>query len=257
MGPAPSDDRECELPHFGPAVVDVLLRERGRFLRRAAVSADPVAVCRVLIVTTLLAAGVFGVSVGLFRPGWQALSSAIKLPLLLLVTAAVATPAITGVRRALGQSGCFRHDVELVLTTVALVSLALSAFAPIVLLAVQWNASYHQVVVLTVALCGFTGAAGLVFFLNHLSDAVGPETPARQARFSPTLALVSLTVFTLVGTQLAWTMRPFIARPRAEFQWVRPLEGSFLDAVIVSLDSAKGVYHRASAPLPEGRRAYD
>ena len=233
------------LPNSGAGIVDALLRERSHFLPRAQKACDSVAISRALIVTTVLSAGVFGVAVGLFRPGWQVVASGIKLPLLLLVTAALATPAMTGVRLALGQPARFRDDVLLVLATVALVSLGLAAFAPVMLLAVQWSASYHQVVLLAVVLCGLSGGGGLIYFLNNISNG---------GRFSPVLALVSLAVFSMVGTQLAWTLRPFVARPRAGFEWVRPLEGSFVDAVSGSLRSARGVYYRSEAPLPEEER---
>ena len=228
------------LPTAPGAIVDALLRERRTFVTRATETSDPLPLARSLILTTLVAAGLFGVSVGLFRPGWQVLSSAVKLPLLLLLTAAIATPAISGVRMSLGLQTRFRDDVILVLSTMALVSLALAAFAPVVLLAVQWEASYHAVVVLTVAVCGLSGLGGVIFFLSNL----------RAAGRTPVLALVSLVVFTMVGSQLAWTMRPFVARPRATFEWIRPLEGNLLDAVSDSLNSARGVYRRQQAPLP-------
>ena len=235
------------LPSNMSALIDALLRERSTFLSRANLTSDPAFVARTLILTTAISAAVFGVAMGLFRPGWQVLSSAVKFPAFLLITAAVATPAITGVRAALGQARQFRKDVFLVLTTMALVGLTLAACAPILLLAVQWGASYHTVVTLTVALCAVAGAGGGTFFLNNLSY--------DEARASTVLALVTLLVFSSVGCQLAWTLRPFIARPRASFEWLRPLEGSFLDSVTRSAQSAQGRYIRSQAPLPERQRA--
>lgn len=239
---SPQLDAMNPLPEGPLALIDLLLRRRSTFLARAQVS-DPVVVCRALIFTIAAGAAVFGVCLGLFRPGWQVLSSALKLPLLLLLTAAIATPALTGMRLALGSESRFKDDVLLVLSTIALVSLALAAFAPLVLMAIQWEASYHQVIVLVVGVCLLCGIGGVAYFLNNLR-----ETGA----VSVVLGLVTLTVFTLVGTQLAWTLRPYLARPRAQFEWVRPLEGSFVDSVARSADSAQGIYHRSSAPVPEG-----
>ncbi len=60
-----------------------------------------------------------------------------------------------------------------------------------------------------------------------------------------------LTVFGLVGTQMAWTLRPFLLRPRTpDIMFVRSIEGSFIEAVTVSARSARGIYARDAAPLP-------
>jgi hypothetical protein len=70
------------------------------------------------------------------------------------------------------------------------------------------------------------------------------------------VALGLVAVFGLVGTQMCWSLRPFIVRPRAQVTFLRQVEGSFIDAVETSSSSALGIYQRNSAPLP-GRSAGD
>ncbi len=49
----------------------------------------------------------------------------------------------------------------------------------------------------------------------------------------------------------AWTLRPYLVRPRTPAApFLRSVESSFLGAVATSFDSARGIYHRESAPLP-------
>ena len=42
---------------------------------------------------------------------------------------------------------------------------------------------------------------------------------------------VWILVFSLVGAQMGWILRPFIGYPNLEFQWLRPRESNFFEAV--------------------------
>jgi hypothetical protein len=65
----------------------------------------------------------------------------------------------------------------------------------------------------------------------------------RPGKFATGFAL--LMVFSLVGSQMSWTLRPFLVRPRTpSAPFVRQLESNFLDSVATSLNSARGVYSR-------------
>ena len=56
----------------------------------------------------------------------------------------------------------------------------------------------------------------------------------------------------MVGAQLAWTLRPYLVRPRApEAPFVRDIEGSLFEAFRETVQSAQGIYTRESAPLPD------
>jgi len=40
-----------------------------------------------------------------------------------------------------------------------------------------------------------------------------------------------IIVFSLVGAQMGWVLRPFIGSPNMPFQWFRPRNSSFFEAV--------------------------
>ena len=40
-----------------------------------------------------------------------------------------------------------------------------------------------------------------------------------------------MLLFSLVGGQMAWVLRPFIGSPEMPFAWLRPREGSFFEGV--------------------------
>lgn len=233
---------ETQSPDLLPSI-DQLLRDAPGVLQRIREGRGLATLARAMIVTVALGAGIFGASMGAYRGGLQILYAGVKLPLVLLLTTAICAPALTALNAALGREACLRRDLSLVLSALARTSLVMAAQAPIVLLAVRLGVSYHSLILLVVACCAVAGALGLALFLRglHLSD----------RRSLAAVAVALLAVFGSVGTQMSWTLRPFVLRPRTqETPFVRSLEGSFFDAVATSSRSARGVYWRDAAPLP-------
>jgi len=223
--------------------IDQLLRDVPGVLQRIRDARDLATLARAMIVTIVAGAGIFGASMGAYRGGLQVLYAGLKLPLALLLTTAVCAPSLTALNAALGRQACIRRDLSLLLASLARTSLVLAAQAPMVLLAVRMGVSYHAIILLVVACCAAGAVVGLSLLLRGLrtSDA-GPVLA---------VALALLTVFGFVGSQMSWTLRPFVLRPRTpEPTFVRSLEGSFFEAVVTSSMSARGVYWRSSAPLP-------
>jgi hypothetical protein len=231
-------------PAAGFAAIDQLLRDREALLDRIERGRDLRGLARTMLLSILVSAGVFGAALGLYRGGAQVAFAALKLPLAILLTAALVAPATSALRRVVEGATSMRRDVALVLASLALGSLVIAALAPVVTLAVCWGAFYHTVVVLAVACCAAGGAVGLSFFVR------GTRTMARGGR--AVVVGTTLLLVALVGAQMAWTARPWIVRPRTpDVPIVRRLEGGFLDAVVTASASAVGVYARPEAPLPE------
>jgi hypothetical protein len=222
-------------------VVDLLLRDRAAFHAHLERSTELASIARALLLTVIAGCAVFGAAMGANRGGLQLLYAAVKLPLVVLLTAGVCGPALTGLLRSVKAESTFTRDLLLVLSALALGSTVLAALAPIVVLAELAGTGYHELILLIVCCCGLGGAAGLSLFIKGL-----------RRREGTTLAMVlALGLFALVGTQMAWTLRPYVLRPRTpEVPFVRAIEGGFLDAVNRSIDSARGIYRRDSAPMP-------
>lgn len=225
----------------GLALVDRLLRDQTTVLARIERGEALGPLARTCVITIAAAAAILGATLGAHRGGLQIAYAAIKLPLVLLLTAGLATPTLTALDAAVGGRADLRRDLATVLAALALAAMLCAATAPIVLLADRLGAGYHDVILLTVACCGAGGLGGFVFFLRALAGRGGPRR---------LVGGVFLAVCAVVGCQLAWTLRPWVVRPRTvELPFVRAIEGSFLDALGGSLDSARGIYHRDAAPL--------
>lgn len=227
------------------AVIDQLLRDRRGLLDRIESENDLVGIARAMILTIIVSAAVFGASLGLHCGGIQVVYALIKLPLVILLTAALATPALSALRSVVEGHTQVRRDIALVLSSLALGSLVIAALAPIIMLAVGWDVDYHTLILLTVGCCAVGGLVGLSLFIS------GTRETALSSRVL--ILSVALLVVGLVGAQMTWTMRPYLVRPQhveiGNVPFLRSLEGSFLDSVNTSSKSAMGIYAPDEAPL--------
>ena len=46
-----------------------------------------------------------------------------------------------------------------------------------------------------------------------------------------------ILIFGLVGTQMAWVLRPFFGKPDGQFQWFCPRGSNFFEGVVEALRS--------------------
>ena len=238
---APEYSRPVE-PSTVLGTVDCLLRDPAALVARIREGKDLADLARAMIITVATCSAIYGAALGTFRGGPQIAYAGLKLPVAILATACVCAPGLTAWNAAFGRAASLSRDLALVLASLGLGTLVLAAQAPVMLLLATMGAGYHTMVLVTVGTCGLAGAVGVSLLLRGLS-----KEPARAL-----VGTVLLATFAIVGTQVCWTLRPFLVRPRAQsVPVVRAIEGSFIDAVVTSQRSARGVYWRDSAPLPE------
>ena len=232
--PAPS-------PSFG--LIDQLLRDRDSMLAKIAAGRDLAAIVRVMVATIAIAMAIVGAAIGSYRGGVQIGYAAIKLPLVLLGTAALSAPALTALGAALGRRVRLAADLALVITALAFGAMLLAACTPLILLGRALDVSYHSMVLGLVGMFAIAGCASLRMIVHSLSLEKGP------GRGSSIIGLC--IVFALVGGQLSWALRPYLVRPRAQdVPFVREVSDTLFDAITGTLRSARGIYERDGAPLP-------
>jgi hypothetical protein len=223
--------------------IDLLLRDRGVMLARIR-TGNVTQILRTMIATIAVAMAIVGAALGSYRGDEQIAYAAIKLPLVLLGTAALSAPALTAIGAALGRRSRLALDLALVMSALAFGALLLCACTPLIMLGRAIDLPYHRMIMVTVVMFTIAGLASLRMIVHALSLEQGPGWRS---------AVVGLcTVFILVGGQLAWSLRPYLVRPRTpDVPFVREVEGSLYDAVTGALRSARGIYVRDAAPLPD------
>lgn len=199
---------------------------------------------RTALVLLIGCTAAFGLVLGGARNLDQALASAVKLPLVWIVTLALSAPAFHAIAAALGHALTLRALLALVLVATARASLVLFALLPVLWLFADVTqgsaAQYHQLTLLAAVMYGVAGVAALGVLLRAF-----PSTLTAL----PVLLGFGLTFF-LVAGQTAWSLRPFVGRPaEVDAPWFRAPEDTFIEALVRGSDSARGVYHRR-APRP-------
>jgi hypothetical protein len=230
--------------------IDILLRDREVMLARIRSGTNLAAMLKTMIATITVTMAIVGAALGSYRGGIQIAYAAAKLPLVLLGTAALSAPALTAIGRALGRRANLVHDLTLVLSSLAFGSLLLVACTPLILLGRSLDLAYHQMILMTVGMFCIAGIAAL----HMVVRAVSIEALRDGSRGWRTAVFGLCVVFAVIGGQLSWALRPYLVRPRTpEVPFVRAREGSLFDAVTRAFNSARGIYDRDEAPLPETR----
>jgi hypothetical protein len=191
---------------------------------------------------TLLLGAVYGACMGLFAlsggetGAWlQLVASALKLPLLFLLTLLVSFPALYVFSVLAGSELYFSPLLRVMLVSILVMVAVSASLAPILAFFTVSTTSYSFMVLLNVALLGIAGLIGLNFLRKTLLLLLpAAELGARKGAATHIFRLW-LLLFALVGGQMAWLLRPFIGKPHAAFTWFRPREASFFQSVFEHL----------------------
>jgi hypothetical protein len=191
------------------------------------------------VAVIVVGAGLFGAAVGSWRAPLQSLYTAMKLPLILLLAGlgngllnAMLAPLL-GVNIRMGQS------LLAVLMSFAIAAAILGAFSPLLYFLI-WNApplaagaatnaSAHSLVLLSeTGIIAFAGVTANVRLLQLLRELSGSANAARK------VLVAWLAGNLLLGSQLAWNLRPFVGSPDLPVEFLRrnAFEGNFFEAVL-------------------------
>jgi hypothetical protein len=215
--------------------IDLLLRDRAGTLARIRSGVDLKPILATMVATIAVSMALVGAALGSYRGGIQIAYAAIKLPLVLLGTAALSAPVLSAIGAALGRRARLSSDLTLVMSALAFGALLLAACTPLIMLGRALEVDYHRMIAGTVIMFAIAGGAALRMIIQG--------TAAEQATGWRAAIAGLCCVFALVGGQLAWALRPYLVRPRAEeVPFVRLVEGSLVDAIAKTIDSARGIY---------------
>jgi len=188
-----------------------------------------------------LGAGLYGAAMGWWRSPEQALFTAVKFPLVILLTTLGNALLNAMLAPLLGLNIPFRQSFSAILMSFTVASAILGAFSPLLAFAV-WNApaispqslqgaTYNFIKLANVAVIAFAGATGNARLFQLLARLAGNPAVARRVLFA------WLVVNLFLGSQLSWILRPFIGSPNLPVEFFRTaaLHGNFYESVFYSL----------------------
>ena len=180
------------------------------------------------ILCTLLS-GIYGLTMGFYNGFFQAISSAIKLPILFLLTAVICIPSLYTFNVLLGQSFKFMQTAALMVMTLGTTTILLVSMAPIAFFFTLTTPENYQFLlllhVLIFSLCGMYGVRYLYRGCAYLAFRM--EQPLNNL-----LLRIWIVIYAVVGMQLGWRLRPFIGTKEMTFEILRSdVDGNFYIAV--------------------------
>jgi hypothetical protein len=188
----------------------------------------------------LVGAGAFGAALGCWRDPLQAVFSAIKLPVIMLLTATGNALLNAMLAPLLGLQIKFRQSFLAILASFALAAAILGAFSPLAAFVI-WsapplieganNSSTHAaILLLLVVVIAFAGITANVRLFQLLQSLAGRHDSAVRVLFAWLIANL------FFGSQLSWVLRPFVGSPGLPVEFLRTeaFGGNFYEAVFHS-----------------------
>jgi hypothetical protein len=220
------------------SIIEIILRDRQRFFQEIREGKGLGAKMRAMLISSAAFFALYGAVMGSSHSLWQALSSAAKLPLLFLSTLVVCAPTLYFFNLNFGSNQSLSQNVALMLTTITVTSVLLLSFAPVVTFFLLTTSQYQFFKLLNVGVFTISGIVG-VAFLSHgmriVSYGGGEGTRARR-----TVVWLWIILYAFVGSQMAWTLRPFVGAPGLPFELFRQLGGNFYANVLASFGEILG-----------------
>jgi hypothetical protein len=160
--------------------------------------------------------GVMGSFAGREGPRFlQIVYSAVKVPILLLVTFVIALPSFFVLNTLMGVRGDFARVLRALVSSQAGLTVVLAALAPLTAVWYLSVAKYQLAILFNALLFGIASMAAQFMLRRAYRDLIARDAKHRV------LLRTWLILFAFVGIQMGWVLRPFIGSPGRPTQFFR------------------------------------
>lgn len=223
-------------------LINTLLRDRVQFFDEVRQRSDLPKKMRGMLMSSLAALALYGALLGSTHSVWQSLSSGFKLPLLFLATLLICTPVLYILNVLFGANQHLDQNFVLMLSSISVTAILLLSFAPVTLffiLTVPHAYQFFKLInVLFFSISGIIGVSylhqGLKIVWADKSEAAG------SSQASGLMFWLWMAIYSFVGSQVAWTIRPLVGYPDAPFELFRQFGGNFYTNILASLGEILG-----------------
>ena len=195
-----------------------------------------------LLISSSIFLALYGAIIGSTHSGLQIISSAFKLPALYLLTLLICLPTLYFMDIVLGSKRTFAQYLSLLLASMAMISVMLFGFAPVTLFFRLSIDDYWFFLLLNIVVLGFTGVVGVRFFHKSMLALVAKEQEDSTSPNRHKLIKAWLLLYGFVGSQLGWTLRPFVGSPGEPFALFREIESNFYVQVVKIVGKVLGLH---------------
>jgi len=234
---APATTRRISVQDY--SIIEKILRNRNAFFNEIREGIGLAEKMKAMLVSSITFFALYGAVMGSSSSLWQALSSAVKLPILFLATLVVCVPSLYFFGLLFGSNQSLGQNFAVIMTAITVTSVLLLSCAPITLFFLLTTSQYQFFKLLNVAIFSLSGFLGIVFLFQGMTIVSSPEKEGAITR--NWVLIFWMFVYAFVGSQMAWTIRPFIGAPEAPFELFRQLNGNFYSDVLRSFGEILGL----------------
>jgi len=227
--------RELRGPWRIFAMSEWIMRDRASFFDEVRTQHDLTPKLRSMIASSIIYLALYGIVMGISNSWQQALMSAIKLPVMFLVTLLICLPTLYFFNLLYGSQLTFAQTTALMMAAVTVTAALTLAFASIVLFFWLTVPDYEFFMVLNVGVLAITAWWGLAFLREGMRY-VQQGAPAQTGR----ILVMWIAIYAFVGTQMGWALRPFFGYPGAPFEIVRHMQGTFYTGLFYNVTRLLG-----------------
>ena len=214
---------------------DDILRRRTLATGSAGVTSALVSLVASVLVFGMIYGAVLGTFGGVTGERiWQVFYAAVKVPMLLIVTFLIGLPSFFVLNTLLGLRRDFAEAIRALVATQAGLAIVLASLAPLTAVWYASSGSYAAALrfnLLMFAVASF-GAQGILR---------GYYRPLiRRNRRHRWMLWTWLVIYSFVGVQMAWTLRPFVGAANMEVQFFR--REAWGNAYVVIAELIRGLF---------------
>lgn len=222
------------------SIIEIILRNRYHFFQEIRDGIELPAKMRAMLVSSLIFFALYGGVMGSTHSLWQSLSSALKLPILFLATLFICAPTLYFFNVLFGSNQSLTQNIALILTAITVTAVILLSFAPITLFFLLTTSQYQFFKLLNVGIFAIAGWMGVRFLAQGMRVVSDNGRGATEGR--GWVLRLWMLLYAFVGSQLAWTIRPFIGAPAIPFELFRQLGGNFYTNIFASIGEILGFF---------------
>lgn len=146
---------------------------------------------------------------------WQVLYSGIKVPLLLLATFAISLPSFFVLNTLFGLRSDFGRVLSALLATQAGLTVILASLSPYTILWYLSFENYGRAIMFNGLMFGIASLTAQLILLKFYRPLI------QQNKLHRLMLLLWLILYSFVGIQMGWTLRPFIGSPDEPVEFFR------------------------------------
>lgn len=204
----------------GLRFIDLLIRRSPALLTTISAKKNLTKDLTIMLASSTTFAAVYGAAIGSYNGGLQILYVAIKLPLLFLATLLISFAAMYILQQVIGCGLSSVQALRIALISISMTSIVLSSFAPIALLfsvslKLEYEPHYGNIVLMHVLFFAVAGFVSLRYLWIATSAIITDRKKVIQTM------VIWLIIYSFVGAQMAWMLRPFIGDYSFELEFLR------------------------------------